>query len=192
MRRILIRLKILMDYLIFLFKRILSRREYKLFERKPFDESVGTLYKIEDWQWRESNKSSSYKKQLTGKIDMNKASEIHKWVLNNIIYTKDEILYSQKDYWATSNEVLEKGSGDCEDIGIAHWRLFRDAGFPDDSIFIGLLVNHAFAGIQIPEENDFWVLDNGYLSYSIVKASQLFPQKGKLLCGFNLFDVWSY
>jgi len=79
----------------------------------------------------------------------------------------------------------------CDGIAVAHWILLRQAGFADDDIGIVITKNHAFCCIQ--EQDDFWMLDNGYLTTKIMRASKFFPnKKGVPLVGLNPFDIWNY
>lgn len=40
---------------------------------------------------------------------------------NRTIYAQDMTLWGQKDYWAASEETLQRFKGDCEDISIAKY-----------------------------------------------------------------------
>lgn len=80
---------------------------------------------------------------------------------------------------------------------MARWRMMRDAGFPDDNIGMVVVSGHMFACLHISDK-DFYVLDNGYITYKTALASDIFPfetKDGKELqpiIGFNLFDMWTY
>lgn len=52
-------------------------------------------------------------------------SDINTWCNHNIEYVPDRILYDKQDYWATPEETLEKGAGDCEDIAILKWWILK-------------------------------------------------------------------
>jgi len=184
------KLELYIKYLAWFISSLFKNKSEINFAKKPYN-FYGS-YKIGDWQKREADSSGNPYKQL-GIIDMKKAVKIHEWILDNITYVTDEKQYGMQDYWETSTEVLEKKRADCEGIAAAHWRLLRDAGFPDSAIGIILVQDHAFACIY-EEENDFWVLDNGNISSSIVRASEIFPHPrvGNPIAGFNLFENWSY
>lgn len=123
---------------------------------------------------------------------LKEAKKIHHWVLRNIKYIGDEKNYNDIDHWATTKEILERGSGDCEDQAFVIYKKLMAAGYPEKDIGIILIEGHAFACIYYCPY-DFYVLDNGYMTMNIVKASKLFPYK-KLepIAGFNLTDCWSY
>jgi hypothetical protein len=46
------------------------------------------------------------------------AQEAADWVWNNIEYTKDREQYGFRDYWASPEQTLESGKGDCEDYAL--------------------------------------------------------------------------
>lgn len=159
----------------------------------PFLKKPYNLYnrdRIRNWQSRQRYIT---KDKQDGVINMKAAEEIHLWVLKNIKYVSDETQWHVKEYWPTSEEVMKRKADDCDGIAVAHWFMLRDCGFPDDSIGMVMTDNHMFACIY-DEDDDFWVLDNGYLTTKIVRASKLFPHSkgGSPIAGFNLFDAWSY
>ena len=153
---------------------------------------------ISNWQRRESESLNNPTKS-SGDLPAgwkNKAKQIHRDMLKNMEYVSDTHLYGKCEYWATSKEILKYMKGDCEDQAIYVLRELRDAGFPDNKIGVVIVKEHAFACIHITN-NDFWLLDNGYISRQIIKASEIFPVKIKgtelkPVCGFNLFDIWTY
>ena len=186
-------MKILIDWIkYFLFY---IWRKPTVFEQKPYNYTSSNYKQIIDWQTRQKKELGIMENQQSttiGKIGIEKAKKIHKWVRNNIRYVSDQSQYGKADYWETAKEVLNKNQADCEGLSILRWKMLRDAGFPEDKIGIALTKNHAFCVIQ-DTEDDFRVLDNGYLSHIIIRASKLFPTKNSIpLVGFNLFDIWSY
>ena len=44
--------------------------------------------------------------------------EITYWVANNIDYEEDISQYGESDYWATPQETIDSGEGDCEDFAV--------------------------------------------------------------------------
>ena len=86
----------------------------------------------------------------------------------------------------------------CDGQAVAMWRKMRDAGLGDDRIGMELLVGnrqgHMIAFYQ-PTPEDFYVLDNGYLTLDIVLASELFADSVRCknmrpVAGFNLWESW--
>jgi len=59
---------------------------------------------------------------------------ILKWVKWNIKYKRDIEVYGQPEYWQTSEETLQKGTGDCEDGAILILTLAFWSGVPMDRI----------------------------------------------------------
>lgn len=55
---------------------------------------------------------------IKGDTDMQKASNIAKWVYRNIEYQHDIDLYGCTEYWAVPAETLYYMKGDCEDFAI--------------------------------------------------------------------------
>jgi len=51
------------------------------------------------------------------------------WVSKYIMYTKDEVLYNDGEYWATPEETYKSQRGDCEDHALLSlYLLHRDLG----------------------------------------------------------------
>lgn len=77
-------------------------------------------------------------------------SRINSWVNREITYQNDDANYGQTDYWATAEQTLARGGGDCEDIAILKMHILRAAGIPADRIKLVLLrdlagnADHAF------------------------------------------------
>ena len=161
-------------------------REY--YYRKPFDWHCGFGKKITRWQKQELATCNLVKYGHKPKRPTMKAMKrAQRTTFSKIRYQKEK-----KDTWNTSHktEIIERG--DCEDQAIYIMSLLRDQCTDWRCLGVGIAGNHAFAIVQI-DENDFWIIDNGHLSYSIEKASQLLPYKHlRPVCGFNLFKKWSY
>jgi predicted transglutaminase-like cysteine proteinase len=54
---------------------------------------------------------------------------------NQMQFVSDEVLWKQKDYWATRMEFIGKGAGDCEDFVIAKYFTLKQLGIPTDKLF---------------------------------------------------------
>jgi len=162
--------------------------ERELYFRKPFDWHCGFGRKIRNWQKRELATCNlvkySHKPDMPTKAAMRKAQ---RRMFSKIRYQKEK-----KDVWNTSQKTEILGRGDCEDQAIYIMSLLRDQCTDWKCLGVGIVKGHAFAMVKI-DESDFWIIDNGYLSYSIEKASCLLPYKHlQPICGFNLFKKWSY
>ncbi len=146
---------------------------------------------VADWQDREQRSLGATKPQ-TGTVDLKRARWIHKWVITNVRYISDEKNYAKKEYWATSDEVFSRMQDDCDGQAVACWRKLRDAGFPDDKIGICCIEGHAFCVILEGEE-DFWILDNGFVTTSFQLASEVLTTKNlPPECVATLWDIYDY
>lgn len=159
--------------------------------------------KVMDWQRREADQGScapSQTRMLTDDVGqifddvLDEAQEILQGAQQRIKYVKDK-----EDYWPTSYEVVMSLADDCDGFAIYVWSMLRTSGFPPDSIgmvYVPGDPGHMCACIH-ETENDFWILDNGYLTKEIKKAREVFPVKrnGVILnprFGFNLEKSWRY
>jgi len=89
---------------------------------------------------------------------------VNRWVNRQIAYADDDRNYRQRDFWATADETIGRGSGDCEDFAILKMHMLRAAGVEDDRMKLVLLrdlainADHAFLLVR---SNAGWVvLDN--------------------------------
>ncbi|MBX3521831.1 MAG: transglutaminase-like cysteine peptidase [Xanthobacteraceae bacterium] len=79
-------------------------------------------------------------------------------------YAPDSAVYGVPDHWATLEEMLRNGAGDCEDFAIAKMWLLAAAGVPRANMRLVVLrdiigrVDHAVLVISFGERN--YVLDN--------------------------------
>ena len=81
-----------------------------------------------------------------------------------IVYASDEEIYGVGDYWATLEESMSRGRGDCEDIAIAKMWLLNAAGVDLSSMRLVVLkdtlrdLDHAV--LSVVEDGHQYVLDN--------------------------------
>ena len=54
----------------------------------------------------------------------------------HIQYATDDIVFKEKDYWATPLEMLSIGGGDCEDYSIAKYFTLKELGVDEDKLRI--------------------------------------------------------
>lgn len=79
---------------------------------------------------------------------------VNQWVNRQIAYVNDDRNYRQSDYWATAEQTLTRGSGDCEDFAILKMHMLRAAGIDPDRVKLVLLrdlaanADHAFLLVQ--------------------------------------------
>jgi len=175
------------------FKKVFTKPKHnKIGEYKRLKYNGYCNIKIKTWLKRE-NISIYHQSQDKPSLDyLPNIKSIQNWVLRHIEYKVDKINYNKKDYWASTTEILRRGSGDCEDIAFVIYRKLIERGYPTNNVGIILVKSHAFACLYF-NEFDFWVIDSGHLTKKIVKASELFPEtKIRLLAGFNHSKQWSY
>ena len=77
--------------------------------------------------------------KLLNKIDKytehQKLKEINNF-FNKVKYNTDMNVWHVRDYWATREEFLDKGEGDCEDYVIAKYFSLRQLGISENKIFL--------------------------------------------------------
>lgn len=61
--------------------------------------------------------------------------------LNWLVSEKDSVIWKQEDYWASREEFLLRGRGDCEDYVIAKYFTFRDLGIDNDKLYLAVVYN---------------------------------------------------
>lgn len=85
--------------------------------------------------------------------------------INNIIkYQSDQSLWGIDDYWATPNETLIKGSGDCEDFVFLKFFSLIKSGVPENKLMISYVIQKrskiAHMVLLYKDKDDILVLDN--------------------------------
>ncbi len=81
-------------------------------------------------------------------------ARVNQWVNREIAYVNDDRNYRQRDFWATAEQTIARGSGDCEDFAILKMQLLRAAGVDADRMKLVLLrdlaanSDHAFLLVQ--------------------------------------------
>jgi predicted transglutaminase-like cysteine proteinase len=89
---------------------------------------------------------------------------VNLWVNRRIAYADDERNYRQRDFWATADETVARGSGDCEDYAILKMHMLRAAGIDGDRMKLVLLrdlaINADHAFLMVRSQAGWVVLDN--------------------------------
>lgn len=89
---------------------------------------------------------------------------VNQWVNRQIAYADDESNYRQRDFWATAEETVARGRGDCEDFAILKMQMLRAAGIDDDRMKLVLLrdmaVSSDHALLLVRSAAGWVVLDN--------------------------------
>ena len=174
----------------------------RYYTKRVFQENRHWRYLIRNWQDKESkcknNNVGGVPIYFDGTTNKAQAKRILKEVQKRIKYVSDIEQYNRANHFPTSEQVWSTSADDCDGQSVAVWKCLKLQCFPEDEIGMGIVKGHMFAVWHDKELiNDFWVLDNGFLSKRMIKASVLFPckYKGEILkplYGFNVNKWWSY
>lgn len=80
-----------------------------------------------------------------------------------VTYRADQELWGARDHWATADETLARGAGDCEDIAIAKMQALRRLGFEDRDLYLSVgrdAAGREHAVLLVRIDGRFWVLDD--------------------------------
>lgn len=89
---------------------------------------------------------------------------VNQWVNRRIAYVNDDRNYGTRDHWATADQTLARGKGDCEDFAILKMHMLRAAGVDASRMKLVLLrdlaanADHAF--LLVDTRDGKLVLDN--------------------------------
>ncbi len=89
-----------------------------------------------------------------GLAEQDLLARVNQWVNREIAYVNDDRNYRQRDFWATAEQTLGRGKGDCEDFAILKMQMLRAAGVDADRMKLVLLrdlaanADHAFLLVQ--------------------------------------------
>ncbi len=90
---------------------------------------------------------------------------VNRYVNRHVRYEEDEQRFGRPDVWATANETLRSGRGDCEDYAIAKLQLLRAAGFSDRDLYLTIVhdpVRRADHAVLVARAGGhMFVLDDG-------------------------------
>lgn len=124
-----------------------------------------------------------------GKPDTGKLELVNQFFNNRIRYTTDIEAWGVKEYWATPNELVKCGVGDCEDFAIAKYFTLRESGVGDDKLKIvyGKLITTGEAHMVLCYDETF-ILDNRVDKIMTVADRSDFVQ----IIGFNCSGIWTF
>jgi predicted transglutaminase-like cysteine proteinase len=97
--------------------------------------------------------------------ELQRLAAINAWVNHRIAYATPEAQYGIADYWATAQESLTSGRGNCTAYAIAKIELLRAAGVSAQDIYLVLVkdlvrrADHAIVAVRV--DGGFVVLDSG-------------------------------
>lgn len=101
---------------------------------------------------------------MPGLSEADLLARVNQWVNREIAYVADDRNYRRRDYWATAEQTIARGSGDCEDFAILKMQMLRAAGVDADRMKLVLLrdlaanADHAF--LLVDTDGGKLVLDN--------------------------------
>lgn len=75
------------------------------------------------------NSFNNFVKNISSKNEAQKVIEVNRF-FNHYRYASDKHTYNKVDYWASRNEFIKRGIGDCEDFAIAKYFTLLDLGVP--------------------------------------------------------------
>lgn len=171
-----------------------KKSKEKLVLNRTFTKNFDPSGKVYVWREREKNCNKILDLPDLSKMDM--LTYAVKRVQKEIVYMSDVENWDKTDYWPTSQEVFERKREDCDGKAIAMWRILKDSGkFDDREIGLVIICGHMLACYHL--DNDFYVLDNGFVTKEVELASKVFPVTYKNvkfypLYGFNLTEGWIY
>ena len=102
---------------------------------------------------------------LRDKDSVERLEAVNWYVNKRVRFTDDDRQYGHGDVWASANETLSRGRGDCEDYAIAKLQMLRRAGIADRDLYLVVvkdLVRRADHAILVVRAGGhMYVLDNG-------------------------------
>jgi predicted transglutaminase-like cysteine proteinase len=114
---------------------------------------------------RIAGRAAVYASSLRNLDKAGRVDAINHYVNRHVKFVDDSRQYRRADVWATANDTLTSGRGDCEDYAIAKLQMLRAAGFSDLDLYLVILKDlvrrsdHAVAVVR--SGNRMLVLDNG-------------------------------
>ena len=92
------------------------------------------------------------------------ASFVQATINGRLTYRLDQDNWGAKDYWASADETIARGAGDCEDLALVKLQALRLLGFHERDLFLMTGTRpsgeeHALLLVRI--DGRFWVLEDG-------------------------------
>lgn len=114
--------------------------------------------------------------QTPSESDAQRLERINRFVNGSVLFGEDSDIWGQNDYWASPQETLMRGRGDCEDIAIAKYFALLRLGMNDDKLRLTFVKDlnsrraHMVLAYYPDEGAEPLILDN--LRPQILPASQ--------------------
>ena len=92
------------------------------------------------------------------------ASFVQATINGKLTYRLDQDNWGVKDYWASADETIARGAGDCEDLALVKLQALRLLGFQERDLFLMTGTrpsgeDHALLLVRI--DGRFWVMEDG-------------------------------
>ncbi len=104
---------------------------------------------------------------------------------NKILPVNDKTKYQADDYWATPKEFLIQGKGDCEDYAISKYFTLKEAGIPQNKLFLSIVkvknaTNYHMVLTYLEDKKSIpLILDN--LSFKVLPFTKRVDLESKVL-----------
>ena len=89
---------------------------------------------------------------------------VNRWVNREIAFASDRDVWASSDYWASADQTLAAGRGDCEDVAILKYQMLLSLGVDAKDMYLTLardLVRNADHAVLVVKQNDgYFLLDN--------------------------------
>jgi len=93
-----------------------------------------------------------------------KIEAVNNYINARVEYRPDIEVWGKTDYWASVDETLTKGYGDCDDYAIAKYFTLKEVGFSEDDMRIVVLKDHSInqihAVLSVNVNGAEYILDN--------------------------------
>lgn len=122
----------------------------------------------DDWQRVSAPQLSSSRAEsligLTNADPVATLAQVNSWANRRIEFTDDRTSSGTRDHWATAEETLAVGVGDCEDYAILKYQILSALGFDRSQMYLTLArdlvrnADHAVLVVRIGEQD--YLLDS--------------------------------
>jgi len=122
--------------------------------------------------------------------DIGKLELVNQFFNNRIRYDLDSNVWGVKEYWATPDELIEKGVGDCDDYALAKYFILKDVG-------LGRVLKLVYGRLLTTSEPPLFLLYDGPQSLVLdnkIDSILTLQERSDLLpiLGFNHVGLWTF
>ena len=133
--------------------------------------------------------SASFLRAARSSAGMQQVEMVNRWVNSRLRFVDDR---QGRDSWASANQSLQRGAGDCEDYAIAKMQLLEAAGFDRRAMFLVIArdlvrqADHAVLAVRVGSE--LMVLDN--MTDRVLPSSTVSDYRP--IMSFNAYGRWTH